>query len=123
MLLRKWLVIDGGRLIPALLDRDIAMDAKDSRQSKRRKCERRLNERRIVRFLFGSPEWRQNIQQQYLMWPRIDRRALDRRDRDRRNISRRLSLDSFKNNPRAPLQRYSQDILSEDEKTMLASLF
>ena len=102
------------------------MITEDYRQSKRRDCERRLDERRIVGFLFGSTEWRQNIERQYLMWPRIDRRALDRRTLERRSISRRLpsgSCKGFKSAPRVVPRENSRDILSKEEKAMLADLF
>ncbi len=99
------------------------MVAEDFRQSKRRACERRLDERRLVHFLFGSAKWRQNIEQQYLMWPRIDRRALDRRYEERRHLPRRQVLGSFKDSQRMVKQSNLRDILSHDEKAMLAGLF
>lgn len=99
------------------------MGARDFRQGVRRECERRLDERRLVHFLFGSVEWRQNIQRQYVMWPRIDRRALDRRALERRNIARRQSPGCFDKSPRLDKPVNSGDILSKEEKAMLADLF
>jgi len=99
------------------------MVAEDFRQSKRRECERRLDERRLVHFLFDSVEWRKNIQRQYVMWPRIDRRALDRRALERRNIARRQSRGCFNNSPRLAQPVNSGDILSKEERAMLADLF
>jgi len=94
------------------------MAAEGFRQSKRRECERRLDERRLVGFLFGSTEWRQNIEKQYLMWPRMDRRALERR-----NISRRQSTEVFTKRQPAVKKNNARDILTTDEKAMLAGLF
>ena len=99
------------------------MDATDVRQGKRRACERRLDERRLEHFLFGSSQWRQNIEQQYLMWPRTDRRSLDRRMLERRYIARRQSAGLFKNSPRRAQQSNQRNVLSKDEKAMLADLF
>jgi len=99
------------------------MDARDFRQGKRRECERRLDERRLVHFLFGSIEWQKNIERQYVMWPRTDRRALDRRALERRNISRRQSPGCFNNSPRLSQPVNSGDILSKEERAMLADLF
>jgi len=93
------------------------------RQSKRRECERRLDERRLVGFLFGSTEWRQNIEKQYLMWPRMDRRSLDRRALERRNISRRQSTEVFTKRQPIVKKNNARDILTTDEKAMLAGLF
>ena len=102
------------------------MAAEDYRQSERRNCERRLDERRLVGFIFGSIEWLQNIEQENFMWPRMDRRALDRRMLERRSISRRLPqgrCKSFSSSPRIALRGNSVDILSKEEKAMLAELF
>ena len=99
------------------------MGARDFRQGKRRECERRLDERRLVHFVFGSVEWQKNIKRQYVMWPRIDRRALDRRTLERRNISRRQSAGGINNSSRQAQQLKIGDILSEEERTMLADLF
>jgi hypothetical protein len=99
------------------------MNAEDFRHSKRRACERRLNERRLVHFLFGSVEWQKNIEHQYVMWPRTDRRALDRRALERRNISRRRSAGCFNKGPRLAQPVKPGDILSKEERAMLADLF
>ena len=99
------------------------MDTRDIRQGIRRECERRMDERRLVGIVFGSSEWRQNIERQYLMWPREDRRALDRRSVERRNLARRQSGETHtKSQPRVNKNK-ARDILNTDEKEMLADLF
>ncbi len=99
------------------------MGARDFREGKRRECERRLDERRLVHFVFGSVEWQKNIERQYVMWPRTDRRALDRRALERRNISRRQSAGRFKNSAGLSKQVNTGDILSKEERAMIADLF
>ncbi len=99
------------------------MGSRDFRQGKRRECERRLDERRLVHFVFGSVEWQKNIERQYVMWPRTDRRTLDRRAFERRSISRRQSGGSIDNSPRLNQQLKPEDILSKEERAMLADLF
>lgn len=63
---------------------------KDTRQKSRRVTERRSKERRKVLFEFGSAEWRNIIQQEYLLWPKNDRRHSDRRTVGRRSMLRRV---------------------------------
>ncbi len=88
----------------------------NSRQQTRRKAERRLKERRINSFEFGSDEWREMIQQQYLLWPKEDRRKLERRSLARRQGSRRV-----KNNGKRLPRRANNlaDLLTNEEKEML----
>ena len=99
------------------------MNASDIRQSKRRACERRANERRLIHFVFGSAEWRQNIEQQYLMWPLVDRRVLERRKLERRSIARRKVAKAFNSRRKKIIENQVSEILNKDEKEMLASLF
>ena len=99
------------------------MDSRDIRQGMRRESERRLDERRLVGFVFGSSGWRQNIERHYLMWPREDRRALDRRSLERRSIARRQSTRALTRRQPRVTKNKSRDILNTDEKAMLAGLF
>jgi len=99
------------------------MGARNFRQGKRRACERRRDERRLVHFAFGSVEWQKNIEIQYVMWPRSERRSLDRRVLERRNVSRRQPEGRVNKGPRLAQQLKTGDILSKEEKAMLADLF
>ncbi len=96
------------------------MHANEPRQNARRKTERRQNERRAVAFSFGSNEWREEIQQHYLLWPKQDRRSQERRMEDRRRSARRLANICTQKKPIRP-QRLDK-ILTEDEKQMLNEL-
>ena len=85
-------------------------DKKNSRQS-----ERRSKERRIINFVFGSEEWLNSIKQEYLLWPKKNRR-----DQDRRQHFRRI-----KNIGHSTFYVYTetmQNLLTEEEKQMLNEL-
>jgi hypothetical protein len=78
------------------------MTLKEFRQNIRRSLERRLLERRIIPFSFGSTEWVRLIQQEYLLWPKKERRFQDRRNQPRRegfrrnkNLASSRALDSI----------------------------
>lgn len=96
-----------------------------SNDSARRRTIRRQQERRTNPFAFNSAEWVAFVQQEYVLWPKQDRRILDRRNADRREIDRR----SGQRDPEQaiPFQRtrwFSADlILNDEEKQMIQSLF
>jgi hypothetical protein len=92
----------------------------NSRQKARRKSERRSKERRINNFEFSSPEWREMIQQEYLLWPKEDRRKADRRSSARRVKSRRVDKNGKARMPRQP--RNLLDLLTKEEKNMINEL-
>lgn len=102
---------------------EVSMDAKEVRKSKRRGSERRLDERRLLSVTFASPKWNRNIKRHYLLWPRVDRRALDRRAVERRCTARRIALGSSTSKPHFVQPVRSRDILNRDEKAMLTGLF
>jgi len=96
------------------------MVAKNHRQKTRREAERRLKERRANLFRFGSLEWRELIQREYLLWPKRDRRLLDRRSLGRRKIPRRIKHGVRTNSP-ARSQNLSS-LLTNEERDMLNEL-
>ena len=60
------------------------------RKNFRRESEsRRVNDRRSVNYPFESPQWIANIQENYHVWPKSDRRTNTRRSNDRRSPDRR----------------------------------
>ncbi len=92
------------------------MNTYDSRQKGNRKSERRSKERRVIEYAFGSADWLNAIKQDYLLWPKLDRRLQDRRQKLRRikNIAQsRLSGDTKK----------LHNILTSEERQMLNELF
>ena len=50
---------------------------------------RRVKERRVVPYAFGSDEWVENIKINYYVWPKFERRQSNRRSEDRRAFDRR----------------------------------
>jgi len=96
------------------------MNAPDFRQNIRREEERRLIERREVLFEFGSEEWCQFIQQEYLLWPKKDRRNIDRRSLARRQTFRRVG------NSRRPVKvlrpQNVSALLTNEERDMINEL-
>ncbi len=96
------------------------MVANKIRQKVRRIAERRIAERRTVLFEFDSVEWRIVIQQEYLLWPKNDRR-----DSDRRSIGRRQMLRRVKNGGQAKKHVKSRGLsalLTNEEREMINEL-
>ena len=96
------------------------MATNNTRQKTRRNHERRLKERRINCFAFSSPEWREMIQQEYLLWPKEDRRKADRRRSARRMKSRRVQKNGKLRMPRQSSNL--SDLLTKEEKKMINEL-
>jgi hypothetical protein len=96
------------------------MASKDDRQKSRRQSERRCEERRVVTYEFGSDEWIEMIQQNYLLWPKQDRRVQDRRKLPRRKASRRLYAGDRPESRKYP--KSLSDLLTSEEKQMLNDL-
>jgi len=96
------------------------MATNNTRQKTRRNHERRSKERRINNFEFSSPEWREMIQQEYLLWPKEDRRKADRRSSARRVKGRRVQKNGKARMPRQPSNLL--DLLTKEEKKMINEL-
>lgn len=92
------------------------MKPKDPRKKSRREDERRIVERRVITHPFGSSEWVKEIQQDYLLWPKVDRRTNDRRCEVRRKDVRRTSSVESWNTQKM------YDLLTAEEKEMLNEL-
>ncbi len=96
------------------------MTSNDSRQNSRRQSERRSKERRVITYSFGSSEWLNAIQQEYLLCPKQDRRHQDRRSQDRRKTLRRVNNMSRIISPRHTQKWHN--LLTIEEKQMLNDL-
>jgi len=59
------------------------------RGSRRALTDRRKTDRRVCPYEFGSLEWVEHIQKNYLAWPKVDRRKTERRIENRRIQDRR----------------------------------
>lgn len=93
--------------------------------SARRRTKRRQQERRTNPFAFNSAEWVAWVQQQYLLWPKHDRRVADRRNAERREIDRRAALRDASQDVKFQRTRWfsADDVLNDDEKQMIQALF
>lgn len=105
-----------GKLVNPKMNSDI---------SARRRMVRRQQERRTNPFAFNSPEWVAHVKQQYLLWPKYDRRSIDRRASERREIDRRATLRDDSDDALFQRTRWfsSDQILNDDEKQMIQTLF
>ncbi|MCF6251024.1 MAG: hypothetical protein L3J75_07110 [Methylococcaceae bacterium] len=92
------------------------MNTYDSRQKGNRQSERRSKERRIIAYPFGSADWLKAIKQNYLLWPKLDRRLQDRRQKLRRIKNTGQSKTSV-------ATKKLHNILTSEEKQMLNELF
>jgi hypothetical protein len=93
----------------------------DVRNSFRRSnISRRVNDRRVVDFPFGSEEWVENIKTNYHVWPKTDRRQANRRIEDRRAFDRRQRQLSDQQRSE---QKYSSILLTHEELKLIEELF
>lgn len=81
---------------------------------------RRISDRRIVPYEFGSPEWVENIKKNYLAWPKTNRRAVERREDDRRSPDRRDHQASERSRSE---QKYSRILLTSEERKLIEDLY
>ena len=91
------------------------MISNNSKQNSSRRSERRSEERRLITYQFGSPKWINRIKEEYLLWPKQDRRIQKRRQNRRRikNIGRSTTAAYIKT---------MQNLLTVEEKQMLRKL-
>ncbi len=109
-------------IVEILINRCFAIDimtSKEFRQKIRRLSERRKNERRKNSFPFGSEEWIALIQQEYLLWPKHDRRHQDRRSQPRRQLLRRRNRARSASSGQ---KKTLYGLLTKEEKEMLNEL-
>ncbi|WP_446810699.1 hypothetical protein ACH50O_03720 [Methylomonas sp. 2BW1-5-20] len=97
------------------------MNITDLRNGKRRlKPNRRVADRRVADFPFGSTEWEENIKTHYLVWPKHERRQADRRGCDRRETDRRQQQLSEQHRSN---QKYSHILLTQEERKLIEDLY
>ncbi|MEQ1637723.1 MAG: hypothetical protein ABL903_13640 [Methylococcales bacterium] len=91
------------------------------RKDPRRSVEsRRIVDRRKVPYEFGSPQWIENIKQNYLAWPIRDRRVEARRNDERRNPDRRHQQLSEQ---RRSEKKFSRIVLTPEELKLIEDLY
>jgi len=85
---------------------------------------RRVADRRVVPYEFGTPEWEENIKKNYLAWPKTDRRKQDRRVSERRVPERRQSSSQLETLERSRLERkYARILLTPEEKRLIEDMY
>lgn len=95
------------------------MNITDLRKRSRRSDERRVKERRVNTFEFGSQEWIEHTKKVYAFWPKIDRRVSVRRENERRVDNRRqLNLEQHE-----VTKRSTMSLLSREEKELFMDIF
>ena len=81
---------------------------------------RRVSDRRVAPFPFGSEEWVENIKANYHVWPKTDRRLTSRRSEDRRAFDRRQRQLSDQQRSE---QKYSNILLTHEELKLIEELY
>ena len=96
------------------------MNIIDLRKKCRRTTERRVEDRRVNPYEFGSAEWIANMKKDYVAWPKIDRRKKTRRHEERRGYQRRHMV---LRNQDFSKKRSMVSILSKEEKELFIDIF
>lgn len=97
------------------------MNIVNLRKELRRTSEtRRVADRRVVPYQFGTPQWLEHVQQHYVAWPRQDRRAEGRRINDRRMPDRRREQFSEQ---RRSQRKFSKILLTREELKLIEDLY
>ena len=97
------------------------MQRNDLRQNSRRLLKnRRMNDRRVIPYPFGTSEWIENIKINYHAWPRHERRHAGRRSEERREDDRRQRQLSEQ---LQSLKKYSSLLLTREELQMIEALY
>lgn len=90
------------------------------RKELRRKNEsRRMGDRRLVSYEFGSAEWLEHVQKSYAAYPRAERRAVGRRANERRTPDRRQYLEE----QRRAERNQAEILLTREELKLIEDLY
>ncbi|MCX7087620.1 MAG: hypothetical protein NTV00_06135 [Methylococcales bacterium] len=81
---------------------------------------RRVTDRRSVPYEFGSPQWVENVQRNYLAWPISDRRLEGRRSDERRSPDRRQRQISEQ---LRSTKKHSRIVLTREELKLIEDLY
>lgn len=90
---------------------------KDLRRSRET---RRVSDRRVAPYQFGSEQWIEHVKENYVAWPRHDRRGEGRRTADRRAPDRRRQQLSEQ---RRSQRKYSEILLTREELKLIEDLY
>lgn len=84
---------------------------------------RRISDRRIVPFEFGTAEWEEHIKKNYLAWPKTDRRKQDRRMNERRVPDRRHHNQAQPAERSRFERKYSRILLTAEERRLIEDMY
>lgn len=87
---------------------------------RRSNASRRMADRRVAPYAFGTPEWIENIEKSHLAWPKADRRVAERRVNERRSPDRRSRQASEQ--ARAG-RKYSRILLTSEERKLIEDVY
>ncbi len=97
------------------------MNFYDFRRNPRRSImTRRTTDRREIPYPFGSAEWVENIKENYLAWPKSNRRAVSRRHNERREPDRRHQQLSEQLRSE---KKFSPILLTQEERKLIEDLY
>lgn len=83
---------------------------------------RRISDRRVAPYEFGTPEWEEYIKKNYMAWPKTDRRQRERRVNERRVPDRRHN--HAQPSERSQFERkYSRILLTPEERKLIEDLY
>lgn len=102
-----------------------SVNTNENRGNNRRLMERRSYNRRVIKYAFGSEQWLKNIQLDYLLWPKTDRRQGERRLTCRRILERRIKFMPHRRKSFSSgrgRQSFNKHILTTEERRMLKDL-
>lgn len=84
---------------------------------------RRVSDRRIVPYEFGTPEWEEHIKKNYMAWPKVDRRKKDRRLNERRVPDRRNTQQTQPSERSHFERKYARVLLTPEEKKLIEDMY
>lgn len=97
------------------------MNSYDFRRNLRRSStSRRIADRRKIPYPYDSPEWIENVKDNYLVWPKSNRRNLNRRSSQRRLPDRRQQQLSEQ---RRSEKKFSSILLTQEEIKLIEDLY
>ena len=87
---------------------------------RRSSSSRRVSDRRVTPYAFGTEEWEEHIKINYYVWPKTDRRQSCRRSDDRRAFDRRQRQLSEQQRSE---QKFSDILLTYEELKLIEELY
>jgi hypothetical protein len=80
---------------------------------------RRIADRRNISYPFGSSEWQEHIKNNYLAWPKSERRQFNRRNVGRREFERRHQQFAEQYSK----EKYAHVFLTQGERKLIEDLY